>query len=200
MKNNKGFTPVAVLLIVLGIVIIGGVVYYIGKNSNISSQNTPEITATNPSATTQNTTSNWKTFTDNTNSVTFRYPENIGATYISTVDWPPKAQFTHGLFTCVETGQETARTGQTAKKTINGWNYCVTKITEGAAGSTYTQYSYTTDINSNILIFTFSLRYPQCANYDYPQKTACENEENTFNIDNLVHQIIFTGTISRLIR
>lgn len=33
MKNNKGFVPVLVLVIILGVLIVGGVAYFIGKNT-----------------------------------------------------------------------------------------------------------------------------------------------------------------------
>ncbi|MFA6397921.1 MAG: hypothetical protein WDK96_03725 [Candidatus Paceibacterota bacterium] len=39
MKKNKGIAPIAVILILLGIVIIGGTAYYAGKNSSNFSQN-----------------------------------------------------------------------------------------------------------------------------------------------------------------
>jgi len=135
-------------------------------------------------------TSGWKTFSDPTKGFTFKYPENINTKYISTVDWPPKVQIQKGPFSCTNGGKETARAGQTLKEIINGKNYCVTKIAEGAAGSIYTEYAYATELQNKVLFFTFTLRAVQCANYEDPQKTACEKERGVFDIDSLIGTIL----------
>lgn len=62
--------------------------------------------------------------------------------YITTVDWPPKVQTLNQSFSCTEAGVETQRAGQTKQVIVNDTTYCVTKNTEGAAGSVYTQYAY----------------------------------------------------------
>jgi len=134
----------------------------------------------------------WKTST-NPQGVTFRYPEKLTTNYISTVDWPPQIAVTSGPFTCTEAGQETARAGKTEKRMVDNRIYCVTKVTEGAAGSIYTQYSYITTTGNNKLVnLTFSLRFVQCGNYDAPKKTECEGERETFDIDSVVDRIVKT--------
>ncbi|HEV7702429.1 MAG TPA: hypothetical protein VGO63_03265 [Candidatus Paceibacterota bacterium] len=143
--------------------------------------------------TTTTDTNTWRTFSDTAEKITFKYPESLGTTYINPVDWPPKLETKNAPLTCVEAGQETARAGQTSKQTINGKAYCITKISEGAAGSTYTQYAYATQIQNKTFFLTFSLRSVQCANYDNPQKTACEKERATFSIDSIIDKI--AGTI-----
>lgn len=109
-------------------------------------------------------------------------------TYIRTVDWPPKLEIKNNPFTCISAGKETDTAGQTVKKIINGNNYCVTKVSEGAAGSTYTQYTYTTEVETEKKVFsyTFSLRFVSCDNYDNPQKNACEKERTVFDIDSFM--------------
>jgi hypothetical protein len=135
----------------------------------------------------------WKTYTDNEGGISFDYPETLGTTYIHTVDWPPKVSLNPGPFTCTEAGSETSRAGETKSQTIHGRTYCVTKITEGAAGSTYTQYAYAfadPDIGGDQYpILTFSLRFVQCGNYDDPEKTACENERAAFDINSTIDRI-----------
>jgi hypothetical protein len=42
MKNNKGFGLVAVLLIIVAVLVVGGVAYYMGKSPSAPSVNTPE--------------------------------------------------------------------------------------------------------------------------------------------------------------
>jgi hypothetical protein len=81
--------------------------------------------------------------------------------YIKAVDWPPKIEITNGRFSCTEAGAENAPAGLTERKNIGGVEYCVTRESEGAAGSTYTQYAYARaksskqveqyDLNSNYI-------------------------------------------------
>jgi hypothetical protein len=137
-------------------------------------------------------TAGWKTFNDTTNKVSFQYPEKLPTTYITTADWPPKLQITNGPYTCNEAGSENATAGQTSKQTINGREYCVTKETQGAAGSIYTQYAYEFASGNKVDILTFSLRFVQCANYDEPKKTECESERTTFDINPIVDRIAQT--------
>jgi len=145
-------------------------------------------------ATTPTDTSAWKTSKGNASGISFKYPATLGTTYINTVDWPPKIQVQNTAFKCAPAGTETAQAGQTTKETIDGRDYCVTKETEGAAGSIYTQYAYGTELQNKMVFFTFTLRSVQCANYPDPQKTACENERATFMIDPVIDQIVQTVT------
>lgn len=125
----------------------------------------------------------WKT---TTGTPSFSYPEKLPYKYISEVDWPPQIQELNQVFSCNEGGSEIMTAGQTKKQTINGTEYCVTKESEGAAGSIYTQYAYAFPRNGKTDIITFSLRFVQCANYDDPNKTECENERSSFSIDGTV--------------
>jgi len=134
----------------------------------------------------------WKSATRN--GITFQYPETLLTEYIHTVDWPPQVQVLNEPFTCTEAGEEIDRAGQTLKRMVDDRTYCVTKESEGAAGSVYTNYTYafplystgSTQADRKTIIFTFSLQAVQCANYDDPQKTACENERSTFDLDSSV--------------
>ncbi len=130
------------------------------------------------------------TFTDPSTGYTFQYPLKLGTTYVNVVDWPPKIQEVSGPFSCVEAGLENARTGITERRVIGGREYCVTRESEGAAGSTYTNYAYAMLYKDSVLILTFSLRMPQCMNYDNPQRSSCYIEEAGFNIDNVVEGIV----------
>jgi hypothetical protein len=132
---------------------------------------------------------NLKTFSDSKTGISFQYPDNLGTTFISPVDWPPAATVSDQPYSCTQAGSETAPAGQTVEKTFNGRAYCVTKESQGAAGSIYTQYAYAYAMDSKTAILTFSLRFVQCANYDDPQMTACKNEQASFDIDNLADSI-----------
>ncbi len=130
----------------------------------------------------------------NAQGVTFEYPEQLSTKYISAQEWPPQISVTEGTFTCTDAGEESARAGKTEKRIVNGRTYCVTKVTEGAAGSIYGQYSYITAAGNNKLVnLIFTLRFVQCANYEEPQKSECVRERGTFDIDNVIDRIV--GTI-----
>ncbi len=98
--------------------------------------------------------------------------------YINAVDWPPQVQVVAGPFSCTE------------PKVIAGRTYCVTKVSEGAAGSTYTQYAYALALGGQVKTFTFTLRFSQCANYDEPQKSECEAERASFDPDQWIDKIV----------
>ena len=137
-------------------------------------------------------TTSWKTSTDNKTGVSFKYPENVGTKYISVVDWPPKIQILNQAFTCTEGGALGTQVGQVVKKTIGGKEFCVTTEAEGAAGSTYLQYSFTSGFSNKTVVATFALREVQCANYDDPKKTECMVERSAFNIDVLLAEMVNT--------
>ena len=131
----------------------------------------------------------WKTATDKATGVIFKYPESIGTKYIDAYDWPPKVQVLNKAFTCDEAGKETQRAGQTKKVTINGNTYCVTKVVEGAAGSTYTQYAYAFAEDNKTVILTFTVREPQCANYDEPKQSECKKEQSSFDLNSIIDKV-----------
>lgn len=107
--------------------------------------------------------------------------------YVSAVDWPPQTQIVPGPFSCIEAGEETARAGRTESRTIDGRTYCVTRVSEGAAGSVYTQYAYATEAgNGEVIIYTWSSRAVQCVNYDEPQMSACQAEQDAFDPDRIM--------------
>jgi len=115
--------------------------------------------------------------------------EPLTTKYITAQNWPPASVSISGEFLCDSGGSQITSEGQTVQRTINGKRYCVTTQSEGAAGSTYTTYKYTTQNinNANQLTqTTFTLRFPQCENYDNPEKTVCKNEREIFNPDSIV--------------
>ncbi len=136
----------------------------------------------------------WSVVHDVPSSMQFYYPDTFGTTYLTAFDWPPQLQVLNGPLTCVEAGSVIERAGKTEKRTIGGREFCVTEMQEGAAGSVYTQYAYATAVDTaRTAIFTFSTRMPQCANYDMPERSACEAERG-FDLDGLVAHIAQTLT------
>lgn len=131
----------------------------------------------------------WKMATDMKTGLSFRYPEHFGTKYMYPLDWPPRLAVSNESFGCEEAGMETARAGITIRRTVNGRVYCVTKESQGAAGSIYTSYAYAFPKNGKTFIFTFTFRAVQCANYDNPQKTECENERVSFDLDGVIDAV-----------
>lgn len=130
----------------------------------------------------------WQTAIENLYS--FKYPTQFSTKYIHTVGWPPKITISDTKLVCIESGKEIQYGGITEKKIINDYEYCVTRVVEGAAGSMYTQYSYAKEMKGKTVVLTFTTRAVQCANYDGPQKSECEKERADFNIDEIADGIL----------
>ncbi len=138
----------------------------------------------------------WETFDDGASGVSFRYPRELETSYIRLVDWPPSVAVDAGPIECVAAGDETARAGRTDPVTVNGETYCVTRVTEGAAGSIYTLYAYAIPVGDDVVFLRFSSRAPQCGNYDEPSRTECERERVAFSMDEVVGRIAATLRIA----
>jgi hypothetical protein len=134
----------------------------------------------------------WIDHADAATGVSFQYPKDLGTKYIDTVDWPPQVSVAAGPFTCTAGGSEIASAGVTTPQVINGHDYCVTRESEGAAGSTYTLYTYAFSKGNKTVILTFNLRFPQCLNYDNPKQTECLDERQSFDIDGTIDRIAAT--------
>lgn len=148
------------------------------------------VTKKEPQPAVPEVVSGWQSTTQN--GFTFQYPADFGTEYLKAFDWPPKVQVEAGPYTCAPAGSSSGRAGVTTEKTIGLHKYCVTEVVEGAAGSTYTQYAYAVEKGDKVIIFTFTTRYPQCGNYESPEKERCESELSNFNLDALVDKIFST--------
>ena len=122
---------------------------------------------------------------------TFQYPEQLQTKYIFTQEWPPKLQvIDNAVFSCQQGGLGiNGRPGMTIQKKINNIVYCIESVSEGAAGTFYTDYTYTFLKADKLVKLNFILAYPECDNYDDPQKTECEQERQTFDLDVLINRI-----------
>lgn len=115
----------------------------------------------------------------------------LSTVYISSPDmWPPKVVTSNDAFVCTIGGSEIKVNGMTEQKEINGKTYCVTIESEGAAGSVYTTYTYTTKFETGVKKLSFVLRATQCANYDEPQQSACKAERASFDPDQIAAVIV----------
>ncbi|MEN9338619.1 MAG: hypothetical protein RI945_344 [Candidatus Parcubacteria bacterium] len=184
MSSNKNKIIKILLLITILLILVLSFVKLLEKDKVAPPNNNPATT------TIINIPSSWLTQDDTVNNFSFRYPENFNTTYIHTVDWPPQAYIQNKSFSCTEGGTSVEVLGSKKIKVINGHTYCVTEASEGAAGSIYINYTYNTMIGNKNLLFAFSIREPQCMNYDEPSQSGCKNEEANFNIDPIIDKVI----------
>lgn len=124
-------------------------------------------------------------------------PMGWQAVYISPSYWPPRISTSDEEWSCRETDPTTpdARGAETKRETISGQIYCVSKITEGAAGSIYTNYKFKTQKNDALVVVELATQSPQCTNYPEPERGACEEERKNFEIGPLIHAIVENTSI-----
>jgi len=126
---------------------------------------------------------------------------DLNTEYIGSQDWkvnmvneeenyPPKFKITEGQIDCKITSSESGLLTSTAKRRIDGRIYCIESTSEGAAGTIYTQYAYSTIKNGSLITVSCVIRYPQCMNYSEPQRTECANEREMFDLDKIIGYIV----------
>lgn len=134
----------------------------------------------------------WVTTTNN-EGITFQYPKELLAKYVSVVEWPPVIKIETGTYYCKTTPQEVSSMSEIiSQRLVDDRTYCVNIKNEGAAGSVYSSYTYTTAKNGKLVKVSFTLRYPNCNNYDETQSNACASEREAFDIDSTVDRIVQT--------
>jgi len=144
---------------------------------------------------TDNTQTNnnlWATAT-NDQGITFQYPKELLAKYVRVVEWPPVIKIETGIYSCNTTPLEVSSVSEiTSQRLVDDRTYCVNIKHEGAAGSVYSSYTYTTAKNGKLVNVSFVLRYPNCNNYDEEQNKICTSEREAFDIDATVDKIVQT--------
>ncbi|MDD4304779.1 MAG: hypothetical protein PHG92_04860, partial [Patescibacteria group bacterium] len=134
----------------------------------------------------------WTTIT-NDRGVTFQYPKELLAKYVSVVEWPPVIAIETSAYSCKNTPQEVSSMSDiTSERMVDNRTYCLNVKNEGAAGSVYSSYVYTTVRGGKLVKVSFTLRYPNCNNYDEEQSKACASEREAFDVDSTVDRIVQT--------
>lgn len=137
----------------------------------------------------------WKTITDETNQIKYRYPEFLTAKYISTVTWPPVFTIlpANGTFVCEETPAESSFPQRVSLRRVDDDKiYCLQASSEGAAGSVFTEFTYSTVWKEKVVELYFVLQYPRCDNYSDEQQSECAAERESFDLDALVDRIFLS--------
>ena len=75
------------------------------------------------------------------------------------------------------------------EENIEGNTYCVSSLPSGAAGTTYTDYTYSRVVKGELVIISFVLVSPNCGNYDEPEMSACAEEQANFDVNELVASV-----------
>ncbi|MDD5109667.1 MAG: hypothetical protein PHI63_00440 [Patescibacteria group bacterium] len=134
------------------------------------------------------TAEDWKTSA--ADGVEFQYPEKLPTEFIATQEWPPTVGIAPKTFSCAETPSNVNSLDEiVTQRTIGERIYCVDVKNEGAAGSVYAAYVYTTPKLGQLVSIRFVLRYPNCGAYDAVQNQACVDERKTFDLDGMVDRI-----------
>ena len=179
--DNRSTIKYVVAAIVIAIIGILAFKLVVSEDNSVKPEESEEVTV-HPDWLTQTTT----------DGRIFSYPADLGMKYIRTQDWPPVLTVTNESFTCVLSGAEIEPAGVTEALTINGHDYCVTRVTEGAAGSAYTQYGYARSAGVMTEVLTFTIKSVQCGNYNEPEMNDCVAEQASFDVDSLVDDIFQT--------
>lgn len=195
-----------ILIVIFGVILLAGAVYLaftsISRNKQVACTQEAKICSdgsavgrTGPNcefaACPEETgIPGWKTFKDNQQGIEFQYPEKLPTNFMSAIEWPPKITIIDESLSCPEMPSENDLPGQAIRGIINNHIYCVGATIGAAAGSTYADYIYATEKDNKMITLSFTLQSPQCANYEDPQKTQCQNERSTFDLDGIIDQII----------
>lgn len=103
--------------------------------------------------------------------------------------WPPVIQSSDEKYSCSPSRTEVSNR---VEKTINKRTYCVTLLQEGAAGSSFRTYTYSTfGIQGSSQKTSFTLRYPSCG--------VWQGDGTTKYTDCLTAQSNFTSSLDGII-
>ncbi|MEF8847315.1 MAG: hypothetical protein V5A57_02730 [Candidatus Paceibacterota bacterium] len=131
----------------------------------------------------------------------YQFPEQLEADYISARDWeveviknedeyPEKFEVTEQGIACEEKELNTDLPGKIYPEVINGKSYCIETTSEGAAGTTYTEYAYSTLKDNDLVTISFLAEYVNCGVLPESERIECEEERETFEFDQVISEIV----------
>jgi hypothetical protein len=128
-----------------------------------------------------------KTVTDDKQGITYSYPNYLYE--LSTGEFAPKVTISKAKIVC-HVGYSNGI--ETTEQTINNKKYCVSVESDGAAGTMYSNYTYTTSLGDKIEKLTFVIRTTNCDVYgdagaDYDN---CIKDNASFNANDVANQIL----------
>jgi len=191
IKYNKGFSALIALLIV-GILTLGVVIYLKNNQAKAPSNlsfNSNDLNSEVPINTTPvNSTLIEDLQNENQPPSTPIVSTDLPEPYISAQDnWPPIIENSSVGYTC---SNSTSAMSTTISRMVNGRTFCVTTMSEGAAGSTFKTMTYVVANGTGIKSTNFTLRYVNCGAYEEPQLSECNSAKSGFNLDDIVESLI----------
>jgi hypothetical protein len=173
MKNNKGFAPILIILIIAG-VLAGGIYYFLKNKTSQPVACTQEAKicpdgstvgrvgpncqfAECPSVTDE--AAGWKTYLDSKNEFEFKYPENFGANVWRPVFWPATTTVVSANEDPVAKGcgdlQSNSPAINSQKVIINNIDFTLYTAGDAGAGNLYSNYCYVTTKNQKYYVIYF---------------------------------------------
>lgn len=120
----------------------------------------------------------------NRNGVTIEKFNLIDTTekYIHPLKWAPIVKVADKPYVCNVGGSQTQSSGQTSLIKINNNEYCAHTLVQGAAGSTYTEYTYSRPLGNKTETLNFTIQAVQCMNYDEPSRSTCKDKQSNYDL------------------
>lgn len=203
LLNHKAFLPVVIIAVLLLGLTLGWLLRpaatlpsnSLPTNTNRNQpvqQNYNAVQNVNRNLNTETApVSEWKTFTGPAGDFSLQYPDPFPARFVTPQHWPPTLQIRRGTFDCTTAGSGTQLLSNTKReREINSKAYCIETSSEGAAGTIYTDYTYTTARGDQLYILTFTLATVQCGNYDEPKRGDCLTDQTRLDTDGMVDRIV----------
>lgn len=159
----------------------------------------PVSSITSQPSPTPNPTANWKTFIDTNYSVEFKYPDvKVDTNYIGTQAWkyPPKITniINESLWNCQDEKNMVTKEGFKSQKEqiIEGNKYCVTEISESAAGTDFHINRYSTYLKGKRVTLEIQYSLVDCGVFTDKLMVECNDKESTFvnSVPILMSQIL----------
>jgi len=113
-------------------------------------------------------------------------------------EYPSGIKITEGQIGYKETSSESGLLSRIVKRSIEGRFYCIELVSDGAAGTIYTQYIYSTLKKDNLITVSCVIQYPQCMNYSEPHRTECVKECESFDLDRIISNIVENLSVKKI--
>ncbi|MGC9603032.1 MAG: hypothetical protein ABSF47_01020 [Minisyncoccia bacterium] len=200
--NQKGFAPIVVFLILLGILVVGGGAWYLSsKNVPPQSATSGPQTATTASSQPQDATANWPVHTDAANGFEIKYPADFPVEVLESKDLSVDLPGTFGgRFTYQENAPiSSSTTGRVASETVG--DFTIDYWAQyGGMGSWDTVINAWTKRNGNYYIISLNHEFisgapgftPDVTETTLISKALSNMHDGTNTYVNIFHQILYT--------